>query len=249
MSNLDHAFRRLQAANPEPSPSALVASIQSRQTGPHPEGREQMTDVMTRTDPEQAPPRWTLAVAAAVAVVAMVAVGPLVVGGGNEFASMTDAEVASAFIAGDVDRPSDLFADSAVIEHRFIPDGEVDGWYEWRRAVGETISHVDCVGDGEVACTFTFQLEAAAVQDLGPYPFNSASFTFEDGSITRWADLTNPNDAARDVWNPFFAWLAPELHERMYRVTATGQIQPILTPTAIELWETQMASYIAELTD
>ena len=253
MSNVESAFQRLVKANPEPNPSSLVASIGSRTAG-YPKGSEHMTTehVTVRLEEPREPAgrrprRWLPAAAAAAAVIAVVVAIPLALSGGNDFASMSDAEIATAFLAGEVDEPSELFAPNAVIEHRFLPTGDVDGWYEWRELVGESNSDIQCIGDGEVNCTFAFQLDAAAAQDLGPYPFNSATFTFENGLITRWSDLTNPNDAARDIWNPFFAWLAPELHDRMYRVTDSGQIQPLLTDASLGLWEEQMATYIAEV--
>ena len=247
MNNLDYAFQRLVDANPEPSPSALVASLQK------PKGREPMTSEHVTAvldelmDPVKKPPRsWWRATAAA-AVVLAAAIIPFASGGESNVASMTDAAVAAAFLTGEVDRPSELFSPDAVIEHRFLPTGDVDGWYAWRAAVGEVITEVECTGEAEVTCTFTFQLDAAAAQDLGPYLFNSASFSFEDGSITRWVDSTNPNDAGREVWNPFFEWLDPSLHDRMYRVTDSGQIQPLFTDEALRLWEAQIDAYISQI--
>ena len=253
MSNVESAFQRLVNANPEPNPSALVASNRPRTAGSLKGSEHMTTEHMTTTlEPSAPTPRhrrtWMPAVAAAAAVIVVIAAIPFV-SGGNEFAAMTDAEIATAFLAGEVDEPSDLLAPDAVIEHRFLPTGDVDGWFAWREVVGETNSDIHCVGDGEVNCTFTFQLDAAAAQDLGPYPFNSAAFSFEDGLITRFADLTNPNDAARDVWNPFFDWLAPELHAQMYQVTDSGQVQPLLSEDALGLWEDQMDSYIAVVSD
>lgn len=255
MSNVESAFRRLVAANPEPNPSSLVASVGTRTAG-YPKGSEHMTtqDVTVRreepTKPTgERPRRWLSAIAAAAAVIAVLAAIPFAIGGDNEFASMSDAEIATAFLAGEVDNLSELFAQGAVIEHRFLPTGDVDGWNAWRSAVREANTDVQCAGDGDVSCTFTFQLDAADVQDLGPYPFNSATFSFDNGLITRWSDLTNPNDAARDVWNPFFEWLAPELHARMYRVTDSGQIQPLFTDESLRLWEEQMDAFIGAATD
>lgn len=251
MNNLDHAFQRLVDANPEPSPFTLVASIRSRAAA-DPKGREPMTPEHVTAildgpaDPvEKRPGNWWRAAAAA-AVVAVFGAVPFLADGGQDVASLTDAEIATAFLSGEVERPSELFAPDAVIEHRFLPTGDVDGWYVWRDAIGEVNTDVQCTGEGEVACTFTFQLDAAAAQGLGPYPFNSASFSFEDGLITRWADLTNPNDAARDVWNPFFDWLDPALSDRMYRVADSGQIRPLFTDESLGLWAAQIDAYISQ---
>ena len=250
MSNVESAFQRLVHANPEPSPSALVASYQPGHLKGHtPMPTEHLTPVLDGPSHQLAPRQrnWMRAVVAAAAVIAVAAFVPFALGGENQFAAMSDAEIATAFLAGEIDPPSEVFASGAAIEHRFLPTGDVDGWQAWRSAVGEVNTDIDCVGTGEVDCTFTFQLDAAAAQGLGPYPFNSATFSFEDGSITHWADLTNPNDAARDVWNPFFDWLDPELHDQMYRVTDSGQIQPLLTDDAVGLWEEQMEAFISEV--
>src|SRR5690606_21010357 len=142
---------------------ALVASIRSRGT-PHEKGSAHMTteQVMVRDfESGDAAPRRKWLPAAVAAVIVVAAALPLALVGGDEFAAMTDAEIATAFLAGEVDTPSELFSPAAVIEHRFLPTGDVDGWYAWREAVGETTSDIHCVGEGDVACTFAFQLEAA----------------------------------------------------------------------------------------
>jgi hypothetical protein len=251
MSNVESAFQRLVDANPERNVSALVASIGTRTAG-HPKGSEHMTtkNVMDRREQPAGPTRsgrrrWIPAVAAAAAVIAVLAAIPFAFDGEKQFASMSEAEIATAFLAGEVEQPSELFSPDAVVEHRFLPTGDVDGWYAWRNAIGESNSDIQCSGDRDVHCTFAFQLEAAAAQDLGPYPFNSATFTFEDGLIIRWADLTNPNDVTRDIWIPFFDWLAPELHPRMYGVSDSGQTEPLFTDESLQLWRDQMEAFIA----
>src|SRR5690606_15040805 len=91
MNSVESAFQRLRDANPEPNPSALVASIRSRAAGPpHLKGNEHMTTehVMLRHDDRAQPParprRWMPAVAAAAIVV--LAALPFALGGGDEFA-------------------------------------------------------------------------------------------------------------------------------------------------------------------
>lgn len=246
MSAIDLAFRRLQAANPEPDPQALLRSVTSPERGPEgiPMTMDQIS-IESRHEKQEPPTTrrgWlTAAVAALVVVVALVAIPTL--NSDSPYADMTDAELATALVAGEVDPVSEIVSPDAVFDIPSYTGGyaDIDRYVEFTNRIGNENTDIVCTGSGTVTCNW--RMTNTVTRALGLVPaFASNELTFEDGQIVAWSSMSNLQ------WGDFFEWLSEDAASTMFTVTEGG-VEIHVDDAALAAWEENTQGYAASVAD
>ena len=246
MSTIDLAFRRLQDANPEPDPQALLRSVTSPERGP--EGRPMSMDqISTESRPqEQESPTtrrgWlTAAVAALAVVVALIAIPTLT--SDTPYADMTDAELATALIAGEVDPVSEIVSPDAEFDIPSYTGGyaDIDRYIEFTERIGNENTDIVCTDTGTGIVVCNWRMTNTVTRALGMTPaFANNRLVFEDGQIVGWTSRSNLQ------WGDFFEWLPADAAATMFTVTESGVVIHV-DDTALAAWEENVEAYAASV--
>jgi hypothetical protein len=244
MKNVEAAFRRLEQANPEPDPNALLQSIGSPTDAT--EWSNTMPSDLITIDTTESPSKvdqsrrkW---ISAAVAVAATALVFAVIPGGPESpYADLTDAQIAQGIVTDDIRSPSEVVHPNATFTITGYGGGyeNIDRYAEFTRRTGVENTDVTCSGEGTVVCTWLSSNTISRALGTEPAPASNR-FEFEDGLVTAWSGEPTPQ------WNDFFTWLSDEAAATMFEVNG-GNVTLLLDDAALDAWEENVNAFANEL--